>query len=85
MSKKPGNSTARVSISLSQKVFQWAEELKAAKGYDNFSAYIAELIRRDKERDEKKQSTPISAAGKRLELNEPETEYRANPVERKTP
>ena len=41
------------SISLSNVVADWADELAARKGYaTNFSAYIADLIRRDKERDD---------------------------------
>lgn len=45
----------RVTISLTPLVAQWADEMCAAKGYDNFSAYVADLIRRDKERHEEKQ------------------------------
>jgi hypothetical protein len=41
------------SISLSRVVSLWADRLAAAKGFDsNFSAYIADLIRRDKERED---------------------------------
>lgn len=60
MSQKTKRGTARITISLSQKVYGWAEELCAVKGYDNFSAYIAELIRKDKERDIKKVAAPAS-------------------------
>ena len=41
------------SISLSKVVSGWADRLAAAKGFDsNFSAYIADLIRRDKDRED---------------------------------
>jgi hypothetical protein len=41
------------SISLSRVVSDWAESLADAKGFGtNFSAYIADLIRRDKERED---------------------------------
>jgi hypothetical protein len=47
----------RTSISLAQVVWDWAMEMMEAKGYnDNISAYIADLIRRDKERQEEKES-----------------------------
>lgn len=53
----------RTTVSLAQVVWDWAEDLMEAKGYnDNFSAYVAELIRRDKEReDEKKAAAPVPA------------------------
>lgn len=44
--------TVKTSISLSETVNTWAEELALKKGFDNFSQYVADLIRRDKERDE---------------------------------
>ena len=47
--KRKPSKTVRVTISFPEKVDQWAEELMAEKGYDNFSAYIADLIRRDRE------------------------------------
>jgi hypothetical protein len=41
------------SISLSRVVSDWAEGLADAKGFGtNFSAYIADLVRRDKERED---------------------------------
>lgn len=41
----------KLSISLSKTVYAWAQELAAAKGFDtNFSAYVADLIRRDQNR-----------------------------------
>lgn len=44
--------TIKRSISLSDKVNVWAEELAEIKGFDNFSAYLADLVRRDKERED---------------------------------
>ena len=46
----------RTTVSLADVVWKMAEEQMAAKGFnDNFSSYIADLIRRDKERaDEQK-------------------------------
>jgi hypothetical protein len=40
--------TVRATISLPFRVKIWASEMCQEKGYDNFSAYIAELIRRDR-------------------------------------
>lgn len=40
--------TTRVTISLPELVKGWADEMCERKGYDNFSAYVQELIRRDK-------------------------------------
>lgn len=49
--KKPTG--AKLSISLSHAVYAWAVQLAEKKGFDNnFSAYIADLIRRDREREE---------------------------------
>jgi len=42
--------SVKTSISLSEVVNSWAEEQAAKRGFDNFSAYIADLIRREKER-----------------------------------
>jgi hypothetical protein len=45
----------RTTVSLAGVVWKWAEEMMVAKGFnDNFSAYVADLIRRDKERVEGK-------------------------------
>jgi hypothetical protein len=38
----------RATISLHPRVKTWASEMCEEKGYDNFSAYVADLIRRDK-------------------------------------
>lgn len=44
--------TEKLSVSLSKTVYSWAVELADKKGFDtNFSAYIADLIRRDRERE----------------------------------
>lgn len=50
--KYRAGTTVKTSISLSETVNGWAEVLASKRGYDNFSAYIADLIRRDKERDD---------------------------------
>jgi Arc/MetJ-type ribon-helix-helix transcriptional regulator len=49
------NQPNRVTINLPEKVLQWAEELMAARGFENRSSYFADLIRRDKERQEEKE------------------------------
>jgi hypothetical protein len=50
-----------------------AEEQMKAKGFnDNFSAYVADLIRRDKERSEEKQAN-LNPAG--LLTSGPRTSY----------
>jgi hypothetical protein len=41
---------AKTSISLSSVIMSWGKELAEEKGFaDNFSAYVADLIRHDKE------------------------------------
>ena len=46
-------STVQRNISLSRAVAEWAEELASRKGHgSNFSGYIADLIRRDKEKQD---------------------------------
>ena len=37
----------RTTISLTDVVAGWADEQMQGEGYENFSAYVAELIRRD--------------------------------------
>lgn len=54
MPDKPDKETVRATISLNQVVDRMAKEMMELKGYDNFSAYIADLIRRDKEREEER-------------------------------
>jgi predicted alternative tryptophan synthase beta-subunit len=50
------------SISLSLIVSEWADALALKKGFgSNYSAYIADLIRRDKERDEEAQFVQASS------------------------
>lgn len=46
----------KTSISLSEQVDRFAQELMQKWGYDNFSAFVAELIRREKQRDEERTS-----------------------------
>jgi hypothetical protein len=46
--KEASSETVRATISLPLRVKIWATEMCEEKGYDNFSAYVAELIRRDK-------------------------------------
>ena len=51
------------SISLSGLVANWADDLAAKKGFGtNYSAYIADLIRRDKEREDALQLAGITGA-----------------------
>lgn len=40
--------TVRATVSLPLRVRDWASEMCQEKGYTNFSAYVADLIRRDK-------------------------------------
>ncbi len=54
MTKARTRTTKNVTVSLSEKVNKWAEEMAEEKGYDNFSAYIADLIRQDKRAEEEK-------------------------------
>ena len=51
------------SISLSIVVAEWADALAYKKGFgSNYSAYIADLIRRDQERDEELQYAQTSSS-----------------------
>jgi len=54
MANEPSK-TVRATVSLSKVVSEMAEQLMRKKGYDNFSAYVADLIRRDRERDEERE------------------------------
>jgi len=57
---KVDSRVAKKSISLSRVVSVWADGLAAKKGFGtNFSAYIADLIRRDKEREDELQLSRI--------------------------
>jgi len=50
---KSSSEVVKKSISLSKVVSAWADKLADSKGFGtNFSAYIADLIRRDQEREE---------------------------------
>lgn len=51
----------RTTISLTKLVAQWADEMMEKRGYDNFSAYVAELIRKDKDDDDSKTLMLIQA------------------------
>jgi hypothetical protein len=42
----------RTSVSLAPVVWEWAGEIMEVKGFNNLSSYVADLIRRDKERIE---------------------------------
>lgn len=56
------------SISLSMVVSIWADALAVKKGFGaNYSAYIADLIRRDKEREDELELSRIHLAGTRAE------------------
>ncbi len=64
MKMKPATTVQR-NISLSRAVAEWAEDLASRKGHgSNFSGYIADLIRRDKE---KQDESNLAAKGKQLE------------------
>ena len=48
---KPERQDKRTTISLATVVWDMAEEMMARKGFnENFSAYVADLVRRDQER-----------------------------------
>jgi hypothetical protein len=50
----------RTTVSLAEVVWKMAEEQMEAKGFnDNFSSYVADLIRRDKERFEEQKKSGI--------------------------
>ena len=52
-------SDKRTTVSLASVVWQMAEELMETKGFnDNFSAYVADLIRRDQERIQAASNVP---------------------------
>lgn len=62
MSKTPARADKRTTVSLAWVIWDMAEEMMTAKGFnDNFSAYVADLIRRDKER-KKRNPTPLGKA-----------------------
>ncbi len=48
--------TVKTSISISEQVDGFAQELMKKWGYDNFSAFVAELIRREKQRDQEREA-----------------------------
>jgi hypothetical protein len=49
----------RKTVSLAKVVWDMAEQNMKDRGFnDNFSAYIADLIRRDKEREDEKRPSP---------------------------
>ncbi len=39
----------RTTISLTKVIWDWAEEIMDERGYNNFSSYVADLVRRHKE------------------------------------
>lgn len=49
---KVKSSANRTTISLTPLVWEWARAAMSKKGYNNFTAYVADLIRRDRERVE---------------------------------
>ncbi len=73
--------TEKLSVSLSKTVVSWAVELADKKGFDtNFSAYIADLIRRDRERELAQVGFTATAGNVgrvTTELNDPKATYRA--------
>jgi len=63
MSKKSLRADKRTTVSLDNVVWQWAVESMRKRGYNsNFSAYVAGLIRRDKEREDDRQLALAKAA-----------------------
>lgn len=51
MSEEPAKrEDVRTTVSLHPTVNQWAQELMDARGYNNFSAMIADLIRQERDR-----------------------------------
>jgi hypothetical protein len=59
----PIPTVVKKSISLSIVVAEWADGLALKKGFgSNYSAYIADLIRRDKERDDELQGQSPSGS-----------------------
>jgi len=49
----------RTTVSLAKVVWDIAVEMTRTRGFnDNFSAYVADLVRRDKEREEAKPQAP---------------------------
>jgi hypothetical protein len=74
MSKLPTKrEDRRTTISLAEVVYQTAEEMMEAKGYNgNFSAYLADLIRRDKEREAEKKLQASQATAKTSPSSPPE-------------
>lgn len=58
-----GRSDKRTTVSLAEVVWKMAEERMDAKGFnDNFSSYVADLIRRDMERAGAANPVPPTAA-----------------------
>ena len=48
---KKSRQDKRTTVSLAKVIWTMAKEMMAVKGFnDNFSAYVADLVRRDKER-----------------------------------
>jgi hypothetical protein len=70
---KPERKDKRVTISLAKVVWDWANEMMEAKGFNkNVSAYVADLIRRDRDRELERTGTVFPPPKpSRLELNEP--------------
>ena len=72
-------SSVKRSISLSETVSRWADELAEKRGFGtNFSAFVADLVRREKERQENLQGKIVAGVpGERrqptspLSFNEP--------------
>jgi hypothetical protein len=61
----PTPTVVKKSISLSIVVAEWADALAAKKGFgSNYSAYIADLIRRDQERDNVGDSSSETSSNK---------------------
>jgi len=75
------SAVVKTSISLSGPVAGWADDLAAKKGFGtNFSAYIADLIRRDKERDDALQLAGITSADKKAGVSSPKKRRAADAI-----
>jgi hypothetical protein len=68
---KTKSDVVKRSISFSTLVAKWADDLADGKGFGtNFSAYIADLIRRDKERED---ALKLTLLGNAAEINSPKS------------
>ncbi len=62
--ENPKRDDIRTTVSLHPIINKWAEELMAERGYNNFSAMVADLIRQERDRQQRE------AAQDALSLND---------------